>query len=156
MDEAPRQRMLVVDDEPKIRKTLARIFAASFEVVTCSSGQSAQTLLEQDDDFDIILCDMMMQPGTGAQLYEWLTQHRPAGSSSPKPIRTRSHLLPPDAFSLTAFIVIVLLMSNDYRPILEKNSGMPRTPGRRRNTAPAPGPYVARSSPPAVVTYRSA
>lgn len=71
-------RLLIVDDEPRICRTLARIFAARFEVVTCESGQSARAVLEQDSDFDVILCDMMMQPGTGGELYEWLEQHRPA------------------------------------------------------------------------------
>ena len=39
-----------------------------------------------------------------------------------------------------------------HRHTRDRNSGNPRTPGRRRNRAPAPSPSAARSSPPAVVT----
>ena len=39
-----------------------------------------------------------------------------------------------------------------YNPTRDLNSGTPRMPGRKRNSAPAPGPLAALSLPPAVVT----
>ncbi|MBZ0115815.1 MAG: response regulator, partial [Sandaracinaceae bacterium] len=36
----------------------------------------ARALLEKDD-FDVVLCDMMMLDGTGTDLYAWAAEHRP-------------------------------------------------------------------------------
>jgi len=70
-------RMLVVDDEPRICIALSRVFSPRFEVVTRESGHAARRLLEQDRNFDVILCDLMMQPGTGSELHGWLAQYAP-------------------------------------------------------------------------------
>src|SRR5206468_1001832 len=46
------------------------------------------------------------------------------------------------------------LTSTSQRPMSDRNSGRPFTPGRTLNSAPAPGPSTSFWWPPAVVTYR--
>ncbi len=73
-----RGRILVVDDEPMIQKTLQRLLADSHEVVTAASGVEARTILERDQAFDVILCDLMMPELTGMDVHAWLAAHHPA------------------------------------------------------------------------------
>ena len=46
------------------------------DVVVVTSGGEAQKLLEKDDAFDLIFCDMMMPEVTGMDLFEWVQEHR--------------------------------------------------------------------------------
>ncbi len=73
-----RGRILVVDDEEPIRKTLARLFGRQHDVVTASSGREARALLEKDPAFDLILCDLMMPLVSGMDLHAWLVASAPA------------------------------------------------------------------------------
>ena len=70
-------RILVVDDEPGIRRTLTRLLRQQHTVVSASSAFEARTLLETDQNFDLILCDMMMPGMIGTALHEWLVAHYP-------------------------------------------------------------------------------
>ncbi|MCC6746801.1 MAG: PAS domain S-box protein [Deltaproteobacteria bacterium] len=73
-----RGRILVVDDEPAIRASLVRLLGREHEVVTAASGSEGQAVLEQDDSFDLILCDLMMPELTGVDLHQWLAKRSPA------------------------------------------------------------------------------
>ena len=46
-------------------------------MVCVSSGDEARALLQRDARFDVILCDLMMENGSGMDLYAWLEQHHP-------------------------------------------------------------------------------
>jgi PAS domain S-box-containing protein len=70
-----RGRVLVVDDEPAIRRALARLLGDTHEVVLAASGAEAQSILTVDTAFDVILCDLMMPGMTGMQLHTWLQGH---------------------------------------------------------------------------------
>ena len=71
-------RILVVDDEANIRRALTRLLGqAGYEVVDVDSGDGARELLEQDAGFDVVLCDLMMERGSGMDLYGWLEEGRP-------------------------------------------------------------------------------
>jgi len=70
------RRILVVDNEPTIGATLARMLRPDHDVVVVTSGGEAQKLLEKDDAFDLIFCDMMMPEVTGMDLFEWVQEHR--------------------------------------------------------------------------------
>ena len=59
-----RARVLVVDDEPSIRRVLAAFVERHHDVVTRASGEAALELLQQDPNFDIVVCDCTM-PGLG-------------------------------------------------------------------------------------------
>jgi PAS domain S-box-containing protein len=66
-------RVLVVDDEALLRKLMVRLLAGH-EVVSVSSGKEAKDVLEHDQRFDLILCDLMMPDQTGVDIYKWLKQ----------------------------------------------------------------------------------
>jgi len=72
----PAGRVFIVDDEPGIRKILTRLLC-EHQVVAAGSGLEAKALLEADADFDVILCDLMMQDFSGVDLHRWLRQERP-------------------------------------------------------------------------------
>lgn len=64
----PRARILVIDDEPNLAKTLA-ILLDDHVVEVCLGGESALERLEKDRDFDLVLCDLMMPIVTGMDVY---------------------------------------------------------------------------------------
>ncbi len=70
-------RVLVVDDEPAIRQILKRLLGQVHEVFTADSGLAGRQILEHDQSFDVILCDLMMSEMTGMELHEWLGAHHP-------------------------------------------------------------------------------
>jgi PAS domain S-box-containing protein len=83
------KRVLVVDDEPMILRTVKRMLKAH-TLATVSSGEEALELL-RSERFDVILCDMMMPGLSGAELYEQLDETQRArvvfmtgGSASPE------------------------------------------------------------------------
>jgi PAS domain S-box-containing protein len=72
-----RGRILVMDDEELVLKTLTRVLGGDHQVVTATSGEVGRAILERDQSFDVILCDMMMPEMTGMALHEWLVAHHP-------------------------------------------------------------------------------
>lgn len=72
-----RARVLVIDDEPLICDVIRMMLEDKHDVVTVSSGADAQALLDRDQGFDVILCDLMMAGVSGIDLYVWLGQHHP-------------------------------------------------------------------------------
>jgi two-component system, cell cycle sensor histidine kinase and response regulator CckA len=67
-----RGRVLVVDDEESMRRALVRLVGRDHDVVTAASGKEGRALLEHDQAFDVILCDLMMPDITGMDLHAWL------------------------------------------------------------------------------------
>lgn len=70
-------RILVVDDEPALRDLLAEALSERAQVLTASNGLEARELLEHDERFDMILCDLMMPAMNGVELYEWVARVHP-------------------------------------------------------------------------------
>jgi len=64
-----RGKVLIVDDEPMIGKTLLRILSAEHDVSLCLDGQQAIDLMRGGERFDVILCDLMMPGVTGIAVY---------------------------------------------------------------------------------------
>jgi PAS domain S-box-containing protein len=74
-----RLRLLVVDDEIAIGRTLAIALSDAFEVTTATRGREALALLEGGNRaFDVILCDLMMPDVSGMDVYERVVVHVPA------------------------------------------------------------------------------
>lgn len=71
------RRILVIDDEPSVARSIKRILVGH-EVVEAVGGQAALDVLQSDDRFDLVLCDLMMPQTTGMDVYETLQATRPA------------------------------------------------------------------------------
>lgn len=69
-------RILIVDDEPYVRNALSRALR-EHELVTAANGQEALELLSGDEQFDLVLCDLMMPGFSGVDLYQHLTAAQP-------------------------------------------------------------------------------
>lgn len=73
-------KIMVVDDEAHIRRALDRLLTQEgHTVVTMSSAQAAlQTLLEKEDDYDLILLDIKMPGMNGITFYNRLKNIAPS------------------------------------------------------------------------------
>jgi PAS domain S-box-containing protein len=70
---ARRGRILVVDDEPGVRDSLARMLAGH-ETVLAATGSEARRALEREGGFDLVVCDLMMPGLSGMELHAWLAE----------------------------------------------------------------------------------
>ncbi len=74
---APRRgRILLVDDEPMVLRTLKRVLG-DHDVVALEGAAEALALLERGERFDMIFSDVIMPHMTGMELYERLLRERP-------------------------------------------------------------------------------
>jgi CheY-like chemotaxis protein/two-component sensor histidine kinase len=73
-----RLAVLVVDDEPSLARALRRWLGGANDVTIADSGREAlRILVEEQQRFDVILCDLMMPDLTGMDVYEELRRARP-------------------------------------------------------------------------------
>jgi len=73
-----RRRVLVVDDEEAVARSIARVLGTQHEVATCRDGRAALARLLGDEAWDAVLCDLMMPSVTGDAVYEAVLAARPA------------------------------------------------------------------------------
>jgi len=74
---AYRARILVIDDEPLLGRTLSFMLEERHDVVVIGNGREALGRLERDSDFDLVLCDLDMPEVTGQTVYETMTRLHP-------------------------------------------------------------------------------
>jgi CheY-like chemotaxis protein len=75
----PRSRVLVIDDEPGILSVLSRLLRDEHEVVVEADAERALALLLDDQQhFDVVFCDLVMPKRTGVQLYWEVKRKDPA------------------------------------------------------------------------------
>jgi len=70
-------RILIIDDEPLLGQTLLYAFKGRHDVSICTSGRAGLTRLEQDAQFDLVLCDLMMPDVSGAAVFEAVKRDHP-------------------------------------------------------------------------------
>ena len=63
-------RILVIDDEAAVGRSLCALLAPEHEVVPVVRAQEALDRLDRGERFDVILCDLMMPEMSGMELYE--------------------------------------------------------------------------------------
>jgi CheY-like chemotaxis protein len=63
-------RVLIVDDDPAVGRSLARVLARYAKVDVVASGEEALAAIEHAQVFDLVMCDVMMPGMTGPQLFE--------------------------------------------------------------------------------------
>jgi len=105
---APRGRVLVLDDDPLVGRSMARLLQAAHEVTVLTSPSEALARLERGERWDAILCDLMMPELSGMDVAERLS-------------RTAPHVLPRIVY-LTggAFTERARRFLAEGRPFLEK------------------------------------
>ena len=69
--------LLVIDDEPQIRRTLARAFSCDFVVTCAPDAESALAMIDEGTLegvvlFDAVVCDMKLPRMSGHDLYDEL------------------------------------------------------------------------------------
>lgn len=70
-------RVLVVDDEAAVGRTIQRLLGEHYEVVVLTAGKEAIELLRDTDaEFDLILCDLTMPDVSGMDVYTQVVQAR--------------------------------------------------------------------------------
>lgn len=73
-----RYRVLVVDDEPTLRRLIHTALARDFDVTSLGGGAEAiRALCDEDAEYDVVLCDLMMPLVSGVQVYEAVRMRRP-------------------------------------------------------------------------------
>jgi signal transduction histidine kinase/ActR/RegA family two-component response regulator len=74
---SPATRLLLVDDDGIVLRSLARSLRPSFQVTAAESVREARDHIARRP-FDVIVCDVMMPDGGAPALYAWLEEHHPA------------------------------------------------------------------------------
>jgi signal transduction histidine kinase len=72
-----RGRVLVVDDEPALVRTLERVLKGEHDVRASSDARAALQMLVSEQNFDVILCDLMMPQMTGMEFHAELVLTAP-------------------------------------------------------------------------------
>jgi CheY-like chemotaxis protein len=74
---APRGRVLVIDDELLVTDSIKRILEREHDVTLALRASDALELLARGDEFDLVLCDVMMPEVGGLELYAKIAELRP-------------------------------------------------------------------------------
>lgn len=73
-------RILVVEDDPDTRETLADLLRVALEVevhTACDGEEALRRLSEPSTRYDVVLTDERMPKMAGSQLLQWAREHRP-------------------------------------------------------------------------------
>jgi PAS domain S-box-containing protein len=73
----PHGRVLVVDDDPLVLRSLVKLFKLDHDVVGARNGREALDLVEAGETFDVILCDVLMPGMSGIELHSELERKSP-------------------------------------------------------------------------------
>jgi two-component system, cell cycle sensor histidine kinase and response regulator CckA len=93
-----RARILVIDDDQLVLGAVRRVLQRDHAVTCVEGAKLAIEALERDEQFDVIISDIMMPEMSGIQLYEWMVGARPDDASrlvftgSPVDARTEDFL----------------------------------------------------------------
>jgi nitrogen-specific signal transduction histidine kinase/CheY-like chemotaxis protein len=72
-----RLRLLVVDDEESVGRALGRILGGRHQVAAVTSAREALERIERGEQFDGVVCDLMMPEMSGIDLHRALTRSAP-------------------------------------------------------------------------------
>lgn len=73
----PRGRVLIIDDDPLVGRSMARLLQTAHEVTVLTSPAEALSRLEHGERWDAILCDLMMPELSGMDVEERLARSAP-------------------------------------------------------------------------------
>jgi CheY-like chemotaxis protein len=72
-----RGRILLVDDEESVARTVHRILSKEHDVTVMADAKRALALCTAGEQFDLILCDLMMPDMTGMDFHRELSRVAP-------------------------------------------------------------------------------
>jgi PAS domain S-box-containing protein len=72
-----RRRVLVIDDEPALAAMIRRVLSKTCDVELAADGREGLARLENDEPYDVVLCDLMMPDMTGMDVYAEVAKRRP-------------------------------------------------------------------------------
>jgi PAS domain S-box-containing protein len=71
-------RVLVVDDDPLVSRSIVKLLKLDHDVVAVKNGQEALERIRAGDRYDVILCDVLMPRMSGIELHAELERLDPA------------------------------------------------------------------------------
>ena len=72
-----RARILLIDDDGILLRSVQTLLEPEHEVVTALGGADGLTILERDQDFDVVLCDLLMPRVDGVAVFSVLEKTAP-------------------------------------------------------------------------------
>jgi two-component system, NtrC family, sensor kinase len=75
--QADRLRVMIVDDDDMMLRSMARSLRDRFECIPVRSVDAARTSLSRDDRIDVLVADVVMPGQTGLDFYQELLRERP-------------------------------------------------------------------------------
>ncbi len=78
LETVPRSRVLVIDDDPLVVRSLTRLLQGHHEVEALTDAREALARVLSGERFDVILCDVMMPEMSGVDFYQALVAQVPA------------------------------------------------------------------------------
>ncbi|MCA9704377.1 MAG: PAS domain S-box protein [Myxococcales bacterium] len=72
-----RRRILLIDDDTLVLRGMRRLLASQHDVVTAQGGSQGLEVLETDQRFDVILCDLMMPTVDGIAIHAAVRRNAP-------------------------------------------------------------------------------
>jgi PAS domain S-box-containing protein len=75
LDPGPSRRVLVIDDEERVRDALGKLLGPHHEVTVADGGAAALALLATHT-YDVILCDVIMPDTSGVDVYRTIVETR--------------------------------------------------------------------------------
>ncbi len=72
-----RPQVLVIDDEPRVGRAVARLLKRDWRVEVAGSGADAIRRFEAGERYAAVVCDLMMADIGGMELHAWVTEHAP-------------------------------------------------------------------------------
>ncbi len=70
-------KVLFVDDEPRVLRSLKAVFRKNYQVFTAESADQAKSLMNNSNGFDVVVTDERMPSIPGHKLLEWVKNHSP-------------------------------------------------------------------------------
>ncbi len=74
---AGRRRVLIIDDEPMLRRLFTHALERCYDVSSVGSAREALLRIAAEDPFDLVLCDVSMPGMTGTEFYDEITRVAP-------------------------------------------------------------------------------
>lgn len=70
-------RVLLVDDDPMLCRVFSRVLRPFADVSVAIGGEEAIRVLQEDQEWDLVICDLMMPEVDGVDIHRWLRLHAP-------------------------------------------------------------------------------